>query len=464
MQIYLPVYDVSVRSIGSIWTPYRDLPCKDHPFKSFPRGSTAFYMLTDVYQSSFNGSLYEFAGIQKACLLRQIRSLSSLFDGEQLLNSEEAVIRRIDTLHGIKRAWSNLTLDNQTEGDLDLQRLLKSGFEAFSNRFFQQRETLENGAFVRSVKFALPKMQAVRHLTICDEDGDLAIHSRRGSQVSSDLGPLDDEQVLESLSRWEPRSHGDGNYLDLEGDATLLIPDLLAGFDTMKFRQLYSLAIEISKSRCLVELRVPSLDYGSKIEAAMQNLKAFHFIHRGPVSPRKINNIEGFRDFLGSIIVAESLEHLHIETNLWNEEESTIGPDQMPLVSLIKARVDWPNLSSVLLDTLHIEHSDLTHLLSCVDSRGHVGLRKIYLMDGSWATILDLLRERHSRANLASPCGAECEAMSVEEYERIFGPYSPTDIRTQEEGVSSGPKEAESYIRGWQNNNPLNVPPEIDQD
>lgn len=462
MHIYLPVYDVSYHSRGFIQTPYGDL---QYETRSKFRGATSYCMLTRIYQSSFDSSLSEFAELQNARLLEQIQSLQSLSD-ERLPNSEQAVSRRIDRLNRIRRAWSNSILDNPTEEDLHFKRLLESGFEEFTKRFFQQRETLEHGDFVQSVKLALPKLQAVRHMSICDEDGDLPVHSRRGSQISSDVGSLDDEQLFESLSRWEPMSYEDEEYIDLTGDATFLIPSLLAGFDTMNFRQLYSLDIEISKSLCLVELGVPSLKYDSKIEAAMQNLKAFRFIHRGPVSPRKINHIEGLRDFLGSIIVAESLECLHIETNLWNDKESTLGPDQLPLVSLIKARVDWPKLSSVLLDTLHIEHSDLMHLLRCVDSarRGYVGLRKIHLMDGSWATILDLLRERHSWANLASPSGAECEAMSLEEYERIFGPYSPIDNRTQEEEVSPGPTEAESYIRGWQDNNPLNVPPELNQD
>lgn len=386
-------------------------------------------------------------------------------------SSEQANSRRINKLNRIIRAWSALTsgnsLANATDEDLHYHRLLESGFKEFSDRFFKQQEILQRGILFQRVSLALSKMQAVRRLRIRDKDNKLPVHSQRGTQVSSDVGSLDDERFLQSLPKWQPMTYAyrvqdDDHY---PPGPTFLAPALLAELDTVNFRRLNSLDIEVSTFSCLEGLSAAVTIY-SKIQAAMQNLKSFRFIHGGPVFPRSVDEIETLRDFLGSIIVVESLESLSIETNLWNDSDGGIDPALMPSASLVKARTDWPNLSSVLLNTIHIEHSDLTNLLSCVNSarNGYVGLRKIHLMDGSWATILDLLRERHSWANLASPSGAECEAMSMEEYEQIFGPYSPIDNRTQEGGVSSGPKEAESYIRGWQDNNPLNVPPELNQD
>lgn len=421
-----------------------------------------------ICQIALASSLSHYADFQMVSIVGQIQSLQGL-SRDRPANLEQLHPGRIDKLECIARAWCALalesTLDSPTEEDLHYQRLLESGFEKYLDRFLEQRNILEGGILVQRVKLALSRMHAVRHLQIHDFEEKLPAHAQRGFYFSKfGVGPLDDEELLEILSKQQPITYNQDEYDGVTLDNTSLIPALLSELDTINFRQLVSLEIEMGTTCSIKGLSAAGAVY-SKIQAALPNLKSFRFIHFGPVFPRSLDEIETLRDSLGSIIVLESLESLAVELNLWNDAESPLEPDQLPLISLIKARPDWPHLSSLSLKTLHIEHSDLTYILSCVNStQGCVGLHKIHLLDGSWATILDLLREKHSWANLASPSGAECEAMSVEEYERIFGPYSPIDIRTQEEEVSSGPKEAESYIRGWQNNNPLNVPPEIDQD
>lgn len=420
-------------------------------------------------QSSFADSFADFADCQAEYLSEQIESLQGPCRGT-MPNSEQANARHCEKLQRIIHAWSALrsrAMLEATEQDLHYQRLLELGFQKFSDRFLKRQEIIESGILVQRIKLALSKMQAVRHLKIRDEDEKRLELFQRATQVSSDAAVVDDEQLLRGMSRWQPMQSADvvAHYEEFPPGAPILIPALLAELDTVISRRLVSLDIGISTGRSLEELSATDTVY-SKIQASMQNLKSFRFNHRGPIFPRILDELETLRDFLGSFIVVESLESLAIETNLWKEADSLTAYDPvvLPSTSLIKARTAWPNLSSVLLNTLLIEHSDLTHLLSCVNStRGCVVLQNIHLLDGSWATILDLLRERHSWAYLASPSGAECEAMSVEEYKRIFGPYNPIDNRTQDEEVTSEPKEAQAYIRGWQDKNPLNIPPELIQ-
>lgn len=402
-------------------------------------------------------------------MIEQLWSLGNV-SREQLPDSAQgrAHSRRLDRLRCIRRACTALIhdskLDKPTEEDIHYQQLLKKGFEQFSDRFVEQQKILERGTLVLQFRSALLKMNAVRHLRIDDDVDKRPTHSRRRIQDSSDVSLMDDEELLESLSRPQSILRSDQQYNASGIDATSLIPALLVDLHTIDFRHLVSLEIEMSKSRSFKGLSAADTVY-SKIGAAVQNLKAFRFIHREPVVSHSIDEVITLRDFLNSVINVASLESLVIRTNLWNQEKDVFDPDQSPFVSLIKARTDWSNLSSVLLDTLHIEHSDLTHLLSCVNSgSGYVGLHRIHLMDGSWATVLDLLKERHGWSNLDSPSGAECEDMSPVQYDRIFGGYDMPRLHDHMQNEeASGLEEALSYIRGWQDHNPLNVPPVINQ-
>lgn len=78
-----------------------------------------------------------------------------------------------------------------------------------------------------------------------------------------------------------------------------------------------------------------------------------------------------------------------------------------------------------------------------------------YLMDGSWAEILDFLRgcEQHTMVTIgdgaeSSIHGAECESMSIEERCSIFS----EDFSKRRLWPES---RATSYIRGWITQNPV---------
>lgn len=411
-------------------------------------------------------SLSSFAEYQRDRLLRQMFNLANPCR-EELPDSGQDYSRCIKKLGCLGQACTALRyfsrLDKQTEEEIHYQQLVKKAFEQFSSRILEQQKILECGALVLQIRSALLKMRAVRHLRIDNGNGRLPIHFGRRTQVSSDFSSLDDEELLEYLSGRQAFPNGDLQYATSSTGAISLIPALLVDLGTINFRRLLSLEIDMSESHSFKGLSAADTTY-SKIGAAVQNLKTFRFIHRGPVMPPDVDEIMILRKFLNSIINVASLESLNIRTNLWDQDTDVFDPEQSPQISLIKARTDWPNLSSVLLDTLHIEHSDLTHLLSFVNSgQGYVGLHRIHLIDGQWATVLDLLKERHSWSDLNSPSGAECEDMSEVQYERIFGPYSTLRYHTVEEEVLPELQEAVSYIRGWQEHNPLNLSPVINQ-
>lgn len=376
--------------------------------------------------------------------------------------SEEDVLNHTDKIRRITRAWTACTRQttnySPTEEDAGYQRLLKRGFEEYRVRYAQQQELLVDGFFIAKIATAMATMPAAKRLVIHDCDDEFPMCFRKARRLPFDAQLLDDEKLCEGLFKGQQMSYQVQRHYELGIDAIPVLPILLAALDEVSIH-IDSLDIRLSTMGDFGRLE-SAADIGEKIGSAMRNLKVFDFSNLGPTLVRSHHELLVLRNFLAPIMNGDRLESLNVRLNLWNDD-SALDPATMPLVSVVKARAAWPQLSNLILDTLHIEYADLKHLLLCVQSpQGYVGLHKIHLTDGSWSAVLDLLKERHRWANLTSPSGAECEEMSMEEYERVFGPYDGIGNRTQEEEARPEATEAEVYIRGWGAGNPLLSPTE----
>lgn len=380
--------------------------------------------------------------------------------------SEEDLLGHAEKVRRITRAWTEFSRHtanySPTKEDIRYQDLLERGFEEYRSRFLEQQELLDGGVFVSKIASAMAAMPAAKRLAIHDGGHELSMFSRKDKQFSFGAHLLDDEKLCEGLLKGQRMSYEVQHRHELGSDAIPVIPALLAALDAADVR-ITSLGIELSTMSDFSRLD-SAADTCLKIGSAMRDLKAFNFSNCGSALFRSQYELEVLRDFLALIINAERLQSLSVRLNLW-DDDSGLDPATMPLVSVIKARTLWPNLSSVILDTLHIQHSDLENILNCVRSpNGYVGLHKIHLVDGSWVPVLDALKERHGWSDLTSPSGAECEAMSLEQYELVFGPYDGVGNRTQEEEAYPKATEAEIYIRGWGAGNPLTMAAEHDSD
>lgn len=124
-----------------------------------------------------------------------------------------------------------------------------------------------------------------------------------------------------------------------------------------------------------------------------------------------------------------------------------------PMVDAGKAlgAKSWPELTNLFLRSVDIDLSKLALLLERLpESMVHLALEDVSLRAGTWKDALDALRAKKSiRKLLSQPHAAECDNMSSENYQKIFGQTS------QNSYVSN----AELYIRNsiFQTHNPLQL-------
>lgn len=345
------------------------------------------------------------------------------------------------------RAFQNEDISTDpTERDVGYQALLKQCFEEYQQRYAEQQELLDSGAFSARVASALAKMPAAKGLEFPESCVDMSLNDYEHQCFWSQQTTDDTLLRRGLLENWQfPSRHE-----PLTTHPVSLISTILAGLDTTD-ANITSLRVELPSSHPEFVMLESTAD---KITSALQGLEVFTLVNYFPQLFCDRRELEAFREFLGPIIHTERLEKLHIDLDLWGGEDE-FDPTSLPLVSVIKTKVAWPALSCLSLLCLRLQFSDLEHMLKSIRSGvPFVCIREVDLMDGSWAAILDILRDRHRGAWLQSPSGAECEAMSREEYEKIFGFYydGKQDDSDEEE------PEADRYIQGSISTNPLRHP------
>lgn len=373
--------------------------------------------------------------------------------------SDEEADMCVEKIEQIVRAWSvdrHDTRYNLTEEHLGYQTLLERAFGEYKRRYTQQQQLIDSGAFTARVASAMRKLAAVKRLEIRDDVWDdtraTGVTSFRDLIFSNErlCKSLYEDRGLSCRAQFEWTDAltaviGQSEQLPTS-DVVPVVPELLAALGTAGV-SIATLSIDLSMIPDFSRLR-STTDTGPKIASAVRELKGFSFwlgdlsIHHGH------HEFKAMRDFIAPIINAEKLEELTLSLNLW-DQDSAIDPASMPVVGIIESRTSRSDLSSVTLQGLPIRFSDLAHLLKSVRlSEGFVSMIGVHLMDGSWAEILEILRDRHRWAFLRSPSGAECEELSLDAYEKIFGSYY--DMGEVEEEL-----EAEQYIGRQLPANPL---------
>lgn len=133
-----------------------------------------------------------------------------------------------------------------------------------------------------------------------------------------------------------------------------------------------------------------------------------------------------------------------------SEESSGLQP--IASMAPILLSRSWPSLKELSF-TGPFHFQELRKLVNHIDK--NVDLQwSGYLMDGSWAEVLDFLRDCRLHATITlgdvngSIAGAECENMSRAELDHIFRENDFTPSLASE-------SRAARYIRGWTTQNPV---------
>lgn len=248
------------------------------------------------------------------------------------------------------------------------------------------------------------------------------------------------ENLLDVVSRPRPSSwvELDHRSLSRSRDYAWLIPPILAAFASDAIR-IDDLHLDITESTAFYP--ATSAEPMSRgMRYAMRNLQRFTYL--GGTHPSTFIFGPGWmpewRTVLYNCLPPESLRDLVLRRV---ELEPSAQWRSLTRISLEEVRLDVKRLA-LLLDPLESHKVDI-HLDRC------------YLSNGSWADVLDLLREKQRLARLDWPADLEmntwvpCESIS----------YLFSHLEDGHGGVSR----AEQYIRGWLDINPVREHNGIDQ-
>jgi hypothetical protein len=374
-------------------------------------------------------------------MIDQMASLDLDFYGRP----KEEVLAAAAKMRAIYKNWDRFALDTSYEPDSEEElcylKLLERAYFGYQKKFADQEMLREEGTFVRTIAAAFARMPTATKFEMRDDDFDIL---RRTPNIFAQAD--DNEAVIQatlSPLRWEEaRLHGLG-----EPPAEMIIQLPVAIYKAGVL--LSGLDIEVSPPNDCTIL-APIEDDRACLTAAVQNLKEFGFGTRNgePASfwqARTKDELESLGSLLTAFLDTDSIQRMRLDFNfLWDEQ----SPPSFSLASIINLR-QWPNLESVRLLAVPLHLKELERFVDRLGtSLRYMTVETMYLLSGTWAEGLDILRRARDCDDFEDPRGLEMEELSKEERQKIFG-------KDYEKGGSYVRSKAELYIRGWRHENPL---------
>ncbi|KAK0102038.1 hypothetical protein ONS96_006004 [Cadophora gregata f. sp. sojae] len=389
------------------------------------KGVTSIQILLHQYDSFLASSFSNFADYQ-------IRMQSEFHaDCRRFLGSDAAgsvdgstdvlgiprdvALEKLRKAEEIVQAWRDFHGDlpsaDLTQPRARYRLLLNRAYRGYKKRFTVQKSLHEGDVFTSCIAAAIGRMPMVRRVRLCDYD------IRRGIPIRL----IDNEHVLlRSMIRpmsWE-ESKGSGSHQS-------------------PLKLLYSLPIAMHKSganlTCLEIAVSPPEDFSAlalhigniqDLTDAMRNLKGFKFSILGSGSAvraiREKGEEEHICKFISTVLNTSSVQDIFIDLDrLWSNlfDRSPLG---FTLVASFSPR-PWPNLERLCWRGARVHLADFKHFFERARSVRAVFMMQLHLLTGTWADLLDLLRNiLVGHVRIRFPSGAECSRMSDEEKWRIF--------------------------------------------
>jgi len=266
----------------------------------------------------------------------------------------------------------------------------------------------------------------------------------RGVRVDLHYFVYSEESLTQRLLL--PINFDEARYYQLAGPPSGLLSTLPVGIHNAGV-SLTHLHIEVSPLRDYTTFAStqPKL---RALTASAQSLKDFSFVCRGmdadlfPI--RSESNIDGLKKFLMALLDTSSLSEFLINLDsLWdNETQPSFG------FGLIIHFRTWPNLDSFHTSTLPLRLAELERFVNHLPrALRYIELKATRLLGGTWAEALDALKQQSGRGwSIDIPSGGECDTMSKEENQAIFG----TSYETWDDDSL-----ANKYLHGVLKENPL---------
>lgn len=323
----------------------------------------------------------------------------------------------------VLKAWEWLAHSGEDlPGSEAFVEVLRTAHREYQRLFDVQIRLLEHRGFVQAFASAIAQMSHAKSLVIDEEVPFAHLHRQPFYKAIHDPNVLR-WTYLRALTTWSADQHG----LDLSPSMDLVL-DVLAAIPGAG-ASLRNVKIDIA---CVGDtgLLVSSLSTRRHISALSKQLGSAS-IHFGALQEDSSSNTRSdFYQLLLAILDSDSLENIDIRLDDIENEESKpfdIGP--------VLNHQKRPSLSNLSLEGVAIHATDLELFTGSLRSRGYLDedpkssyfrgvrfhLRELRLLSGTWMEVLDLLRAKSSRyPSIEKPSGAECDAMSKEEYDKVF--------------------------------------------
>ncbi|CAG9980899.1 unnamed protein product [Clonostachys byssicola] len=410
-----------------------------HP--TISKGVHCVRAILRFYDTSLGDSLRAFI-LHNANMLRdRVQSIEEMKSWRYQKDvSEETGVRIVESLKEALACWHRVASDTQAQS-LDDQdhphlELLKATHERYQSLCAYQDEMWQSGRFLQAVATGVSRMPGAK--AIFFHDWDLATPMRSSFYHSQDINEPLSEFMLQPM-----------NYLTASDYRfRLRLCDMIAKLLVAVHHAgawLERIDIRLSYVEFPSDL-MPSPELRQQLPLAMQRLREFNFKCEGGFNGELTQDI--LYNIVGSCLDTGSLRKISIDM-------SSREPDKLCVGRVITSR-HWQHLSKLFLYDVSFHFSELQLFVSRAPrSFSCAVMRCVYLLSGTWAEVLDTLREKPSIDDmvLTDPLGAECEDMSDEEMKRIFGRAKPL-----------APSQAELYILRQTSQNPLRDQQSLDQD
>lgn len=340
--------------------------------------------------------------------------------------------------------------------------LLRSSWNHY-RRLYDSQEALRREAFAKPIASAMKQMPTASWLRIVDEytPGDQAPSYVARSMVNFLPKDMEDPAALKTkLEQPTPSWHFEAPWAGYSEPPVDTIPTILSSMGAngicLKGLEIYArLPLDIS---ALAETKV---DY-SKLRAASDRLTTFRFNRKSRwgegkwASTMSLNHSNILHGFLSTLLDTSTLKNIHLDFDWYfrngSHGSTAIVSPAASMATILLSRT-WEHLEELSFNG-PFRFEDLKKIVNRMGKK--VSIRwSGYLMDGSWAAVLDLLRGRvlsdafigHA-GRLGSIAGAEIGDMKREDFTFIFR----EDMQPQDQDVVS---RATQFIRGMTDTNPM---------
>lgn len=328
--------------------------------------------------------------------------------------------------------------------------------EEYGRRFLEQRDLVHDPRALANIINALTRMPNVQKFCVPDEgsrhwDNIFRSGSDKRFDVSKYAASMTGANPL-----WELMVHG--GYRD----DSLVLPD-----EEPLLPLLHKLPLVLqvpNRNLTHIDINFPPLstyhmeplaEHLSNLRQAFQSLKSVHIkILQTCFGLDSQATLAMTYSVLTTMLVSPRLEVIKLESlkrakrSMVLQLDHSIGP--------ALASLPWNNLRLLRLNKFAVKVGELRHIFQKVPGKIHLDLRSIFLLEGTWAEALEILRGKaDSSSQIVSARGVEMRNMSEVETSAFLSQFERDENRDGWYADQQCPGPASFYIRGGNIPNPL---------